>query len=78
MWFKKIIKVIHCVFTKKEKENVFTKVGTTRWMHGGLIPFDMRDYLGRKLNIMLTEILRQSHSELQVTSQFSTTEKEEN
>lgn len=47
-------------------------------MHGGLIPFDMRDYLGRKLNIMLTEILRQSHSELQVTSQFSTTEKEEN
>lgn len=27
---------------------------------------------------MLTEILRQSHSELQVTSQFSTTEKEEN
>lgn len=27
---------------------------------------------------MLTEFLRQSHSELQVTSQFSTTEKEEN
>lgn len=27
---------------------------------------------------MLTEILRQSHSELQVTSQFSSTEKEEN
>lgn len=27
---------------------------------------------------MLTEILRKSHSELQVTSQFSTTEKEEN